>query len=304
MEQDPIPPYEPVQREGEAAFATSALQMSLVEPANAGPAQLSTPNSVAMSMPSSKAVSATSSNPDAAVPRTRRSTITARCSRNYRGPYTQPASSSSRSHLPPPQRSPSPLRHYSPLPSRRHSPVRNVSPRCYSPPTRHYSQRSPSPVCRSICHQSPSPPNATLGTIRGRNMPNVPSVRIIQMQELHRIVQDTDTGISAIVPVMQVSSSQMGLDLLALMRPVIPEGRSQNSCLIEGAHNSGSAHYRSRPRSHSLPRKHRSRQRSPSPIPLRHPSLARRCSLSPPRHRPFVPRRPSPPARRSNYGLS
>ena len=39
MEQDPVPPYEPVQREGEAAFATSALQMSLVEPVNAGPAQ-------------------------------------------------------------------------------------------------------------------------------------------------------------------------------------------------------------------------------------------------------------------------
>jgi len=128
MEQDPVPPYEPVQREGEAAFATSALQMSLVEPANAGPAQLSTPNSAATSMPSSEAVSATSSNSNAAVPQTRRSTVAARRSRNYRGPYMQPASSSSRSRLPPPRRSPSPLRHYSPPPSRQHSPVRNVSP--------------------------------------------------------------------------------------------------------------------------------------------------------------------------------
>ena len=68
-------------------------------------------------------------------------------------------------------------------------------------------------------------------------MLNVPSVRIIQMQELHHIVQDTDMGISAIVPVMQVSSSQMGLDLSALMRPAIPEGRSQISHSIEGAHD-------------------------------------------------------------------
>ena len=75
MEEDPVPPYEPVQHEGEAAFTTSALQMSLVEPTNTGPAQLSTPNSAATSMPSSEAVSATSSNPDAAVPRTRRSTV-------------------------------------------------------------------------------------------------------------------------------------------------------------------------------------------------------------------------------------
>ena len=220
--------------------------------------------------------------------------------------------SSSRSHLPPPRRSPSPLRHYSPPPSSRHSPVHNVSPRRYSPPTRHYSQRSPSPVRRSIRRRSPSPPNATLGTIRGRNMPNVPSVRIIQMQELHRIVQDTDMGISAIVPVMQVSSSQMGLDLSALMQPAIPEGRSQISRSIEGAHDSGSMHYRSRPHSRSPPRERRSRQRSPSPIPLCRPSLVRRRSLSPvrrrspspPRHRPFVPRRPSPLARRSNYGPS
>ena len=71
MEQDPV------QHEGEAAFATSALQMSLVEPANAGPAQLSTPNSAATSMPSSEAVSATSSNSNAAVPQTRRSTVAA-----------------------------------------------------------------------------------------------------------------------------------------------------------------------------------------------------------------------------------
>ena len=68
MEQDPIPPYEPVQHEGEATFAMSALQMSLVEPANDGPAQLSTPNSVATSMPSSEAVSAMSSNPNTAIP--------------------------------------------------------------------------------------------------------------------------------------------------------------------------------------------------------------------------------------------
>ena len=152
MEQDPVPPYEPVQHEGEAAFATSALQMSLVEPANVGPAQLSTPNSAATSMPSSEAVSAMSLNSNTAVPQTRRSTIAARCSRNYRGPYTQPASSSSRSHLPPPRRSPSPLCHYSPPPSCHHSPVCNVSPRCYSPPTRHYSRRSPSLVCRSTRH--------------------------------------------------------------------------------------------------------------------------------------------------------
>ncbi len=254
--EDPVPPYEPVQCEGEATFTTSALQMSLAEPANIRQAQLSTPTSTTTSMTSSKAISAASSNPDVSAPRTRRSTVAARRSRNYQGPYTQPASSASRSRRPPPQRSPSPTRCYSPLPSHRRSPIRNVSPRHYSPPSRHYSQHSPLLDCRPMRHRSPSPPNTTLSTIRGRNMPNVPGVRIIQTQELHRIVQDTDTGISALVPIMQVSSSQMGLDLSALMWPAIPEGRSQVSRRIEGSRKSSNTYRYPRPRSRSRSREH------------------------------------------------
>lgn len=141
MEQDPVLPYKPRQSESEATFATSALQILLSE-ANAGLVQSLTPVSTAVSMPSSEAASAMSSNPDASVPRTRKSTVTARCSRNYQGPYTQPTSSSSCPHCLPMWRLPSPDRHYSPPPSRHHSPPHNYSPRCHLPPNRQVSRHS------------------------------------------------------------------------------------------------------------------------------------------------------------------
>lgn len=107
MEEDPVPPYKPVQAANEGTFVTSALQTSLVEPADVGQAQSLTPASATVSIPSSEAISASTSNPDATAPRARRSTIAAQRSRNYRGPYTQPISSSSRAR--PPHRAPSPV---------------------------------------------------------------------------------------------------------------------------------------------------------------------------------------------------
>ncbi len=305
MEVDPVPPYEAVQPAGENTFTTSTLQTSLEESANVGQTQSLTPASATVSIPSSEAVSATSSNPGNTAPRVRRSTAAAQRSRNYHGPYTQPTSSSSRSRPLPPRRSPSPVRRYSPSPPRRSSPPRYISSRRYSPPSRS-SRRSPSPNCRPTRRRSPTPPSAALDTFRGRNMPNVPEVRIIQTQELHRIVQDTDTGISALVPVMQVSSSQMGLDLSALMRPANPEIRSGRQGTtrnmprsIEESRDPPNEYYHPRPR--SPPYRRSSRRRSPSPIPPRRMSPPRRRSPSPLQPR-FSSRRSSPPPRRSNYG--
>jgi hypothetical protein len=276
MEEDPVPPYEPAQPGNENTFAFPTLQTSLEESANRGQAQSLTPASATVSIPSSEAVSATSSNLDAPA-RAGRSTVAARRSRNYHGPYTQPISSS-RPRRPPPRRTPSPVRRYSP-PPRRSSLPSHLSSRHYSPPNRSYARRSPSPDHRPIRRRSPTPPDNALNTLRGRNRPVVPEVRIIQTQELHRIVQDTDTGISALVPVMQVSSSQMGLDLSALMRPTIPEGRQErlgaaryNSRSIEGSRESANTYYHPRPR--SPPRERSSRRRSPSPMPLRRSSPA------------------------------
>ena len=305
MEQDPVPPYEPVQTTNENTFTTSMLQTSLVESANVGQTQSLTPASATVSIPSSEAVSATSSNPDITAPRARRSTVAAQRSRNYHGPYTQPISSSSRARPFPPRRAPSPVRRYSPSPPRRYSPPRHTSSRRYSPPGRSYSRRSPSPNRMPTRRHSPSPPNAALNTLRGRNMPNVPGVRIIQTQELHRIVQDTDTGISALVPIMQVSSSQMGLDLSALMQPANPEGRPGRQGIarntprsIEGFRDSPNEYYHPRPRS---PPRRSSRRQSPSPNPPRRFSPPRRRSPSPPQPH-LLSRCSSPPPRRSNHG--
>ena len=120
-------------------------------------------------------------------------------SQNYHRLYVQPAPPSSTHRHPFPQRSP-------------------------SPPNHHRYCQSPLPNYQQIHQQSPSPPAATTSVYRRRNLPRAPGVRIIEAQEQHRIVQDMDTGISVLVPVMQVSSLQMGLDLLTLMRPVNPEG--------------------------------------------------------------------------------
>ena len=233
--------------ENKSSFTTSTLQSSLAEPANSSQTLTSTPISVTTSMPSSEAVSATSSNPDASVPCARKSTVAARQSRNYQGPYTQTASVSSyRPCSTPSHQSPSPPRHYSP-PPRHHSSTHRVASRHYSPPDCPYTRRSPSPNYQCC---SPSPPPSTLSSVRRRSIPNIPGVRIIQTQELHRIVQDMDTGISALVPVMQVSSSQMGLDLSALMRPSIPEGHVERlsapgraPCPIEGSCDTGNSRY-------------------------------------------------------------
>jgi hypothetical protein len=125
----------------------------------------------------------------------------------------------------------------------------------------------------------------------------VPEVRIIQTQQVQRIVQDTDTGMSALVPIMQVSSSQMGLDLSALTRPANPESRRERlgaahySRSIEGSREYANTYYR--PRSRSPPRESSSRRRSPPPVSSRRVSPPHR--RSPP---PIVPHRRSPPPRR------
>ena len=224
MEEDPVPPYEPAQSGNKNTFAFPALQTSLEESMNMEQAQLLTPASATMSIPSSKAISATSSNLDAPA-HGGRSTVTTRRSQNYHGLYTQPVSSS-RPRRPLPCRTPSPARCYSP-PSCRSSPPRHLSSQHCSPPNRYYMHRSPSLDHRPIRCCSLTLPNNALDTLQGRNRPVMPEVRIIQTQELHRIVQDMDTGISALVLVMQVSSSQMGLDLSALMRPTIPESHQE-----------------------------------------------------------------------------
>jgi hypothetical protein len=261
--EDPVPPYAPAEPETGNIFTTSSLQVSLEDSAGDSGVQPQalTPASVTASIPSSEAVSAASSAPEPAATRRRKSTVAARRSRNYLGPRTQPGSSSSSSHSRPPfsRRSPSP---------RHHSPSRYASSRRYSPPSRQSYRRSPSPGRSQVRRRSPSPP---FGSYPGRSLPGAPGVRIIQTREQHRIIQDTDTGISALVPVMQVSSVQMGLNLSALMQPVNPEnprgrispGNHSPPRSIEGSRGSSRSYYP--PRSRSPRREFRSRQRSPSP---------------------------------------
>ena len=299
MEEDPAPPYVQTESAAGAVFATSALQGSLEEPPSTTQPLLLTPTSTVESIPSSEAVSAASSStPDVTLPRPRKSTVAARRSRNYRGPYVQPASSSSSSRSRPPfaRRSPSP---------RRYSPPRHATSRAYSPARRQSYRRSPSPGYGQIRRRSPSP--------RGRGLPIVPGVRIIQTREQHRIVQDTDTGISALVPVMQVSSSQMGLDLSALIHPSIPEGPRgrigpqgyTHPRPVEGSHESGGSRYP--PRSRSPRRNYYSHPCSPSPRRSDHDSghysLCSGSQRSPPR-RMDPPRHRSPrpgPTRRRDH---
>src|SRR6266852_3382602 len=90
VEEDPIPPYEPMQLDTEGTFATSLLQLSLMEPASNLQTLSSTPASATASMPSSEALSATSSNPDISAPHPRRSMVAAQQVRDYHRPYTQP----------------------------------------------------------------------------------------------------------------------------------------------------------------------------------------------------------------------
>src|ERR1700733_8172861 len=123
MEEDPVPPYVPAEPETGGAFATSTLQVSLEDPVSSSPTQALTPSSAVESIPSSEAVSAASSSTPE-ITRARRSTVAVPRSRNYRGPYVQPASSSSSSRSrAPTRRSPSP---------RRYSPPRRSSARPYS----------------------------------------------------------------------------------------------------------------------------------------------------------------------------
>ena len=73
-------------------------------------------------------------------------------------------------------------------------------------------------------------------------MLNVPEVQIIQTQELHCLVQDMDTVILVLIPIMQVSSSQLGLELSTFRQPLDPEGWSHVLCPVEGSHKSGGAY--------------------------------------------------------------
>lgn len=185
-------------------------------------------------------------------------------------------SSSSCSRRPPQPRSPSLTHHHLPPSSRCHSPLplRNLSPRWYSPPS--------GPCSRHL----PSLPNMALCTIQGRNMPNVPGVRIIHTLEPCCIIQDMDTGISVLIPVMQVSSSQTGLKLLALMQLSDSEGWSCVPHSIEGSHESSCAYYHPHPPSpphECLPQQQSPpliHHHSPLPLPHHHPSTSR-CSSPP-----------------------
>ena len=297
MEEDPAPPYVSTEPRAGESFSTTALQSSLEEPASGAQPQLRTPSSVVESIPSSEAVSAASSAPDVTAPRTRKSTAAAQRARNYRGPYTQPASSSSSS------RSRPPLSRRSPSPPRRYSPPRRGSSRQYSPPRRPPYRRSPSPSRGQMRRRSPSPPAAAMRAHQGRNLPGAPGVRIIQTREQHRIIQDTDTGISALVPVMQISSAQMGLNLASLMQPVNPEEQRGRIGLQDHAPRSiddsrepsGSRHL---PRSRSPRRDYYSRPPPPSPSPRRSDyGSSQYSSRSGSRRSP--PRRYNPPRRRS-----
>ena len=87
-EEDPVPPYEPMQLDTEGTFTTSSLQVSLTEPASNPQTLSSTPVFATASMPSSEAPSATSSNPDVSTSHPRKSTVAARRARDYCGPYT------------------------------------------------------------------------------------------------------------------------------------------------------------------------------------------------------------------------
>ena len=81
-EEDPVPPYEPMQLDTGNNFATSSLQLLLTEPANnlqtlpSTPAS-STPASVTASITSSKAMLAALSNPSIPAPCSRKSTVAA-----------------------------------------------------------------------------------------------------------------------------------------------------------------------------------------------------------------------------------
>lgn len=264
MEEDPAPPYAQAGTESGTAFATSTLQVSIDEPSSSLQPQTLTPTSAVESIPSSEAASAASSSaPDVTAPRPRNSTVGARRSRNYRGPYVQPASasSSSLSRPFPSRRSPSP---------RRYPPSRRSPERPYSSAGRQSYRRSPSPGYGQVRRRSPSPPAMYTGPYRGRSLPNTTGVRIIQTREQPRLVQDTDTGVSAIVQVMQVSSSQMGVDLPALMQSAIPEGprgrigpQGYAPRPMEGPRDPSGARYS--PRSRSPRRDYYPRPRSPSP---------------------------------------
>jgi hypothetical protein len=85
MEEDPALPQEQNPPDAGNTFTTTSLQVSLEEAPGSIQPQALTPTSAVESIPSSEAVSASSSAPDIASLRPQKSSVAARCSRNYQG---------------------------------------------------------------------------------------------------------------------------------------------------------------------------------------------------------------------------
>jgi len=264
---EPAPPYLPAEVEVRSTGQSPRLPAPSEEPvgySGAVPPTITIPL-ITESQPSS-------STPDVSTWRPRKSTVAAQRSQNYMGPYTQPIPAAAITPLQSSRRPPS--RHG-------YAPTLHNSPRLTPTSLHQPRRRSPSPNYRRIRRRSPSPPIAASSIYRGRRSPETANVRIIQTHEQQRIVQDTDTGISAIVPIMQVSSIQMGLDLSALMQPAYsnpsrgPTGfQTHLPRSREDMRESSRSRHQQRTRSphHNYTRR---RSASPSPSPSHSPPLRR-----------------------------
>src|SRR6266849_588932 len=264
---EPAPPYLPAEVEVRSTGQSPRLPAPSEEPvgySGAAPPTITIPL-ITESQPSS-------STPDVSTWRPRKSTVAAQRSRHYTGPYTQPIPAAAITPLQSSRRPPS--RHG-------YAPTLHNSPRLTPTSLHQPRRRSPSPNYRRIRRRSPSPRIAASSIYRGRRSPETANVRIIQTHEQQRIVQDTDTGISAIVPIMQVSSIQMGLDLSALMQPAYsnpsrgPTGfQTHLPRSREDMRESSRSRHQQRTRSphHNYTRR---RSASPSPSPSHSPPLRR-----------------------------
>ncbi len=158
-QQEPAPPYVSADSETGTALSNTLLLASTEQSTSSSggmpPPVTSLPDAVFGS--ASEVTPSSAPVPEVSVPHPRKSTIAAQRSRNYVGPYTQPAPAASLAFHHPSRR---------PLSTRRYTPTFN-SPQPPSPPRRetlrHYSPfrnpsryRSPSPDYRRIPRRSPS----------------------------------------------------------------------------------------------------------------------------------------------------
>ena len=133
---------------------------------------------------------------------------------------------------------------------------------------------SSSPNYQRASQWLPTPPTVALSTYHGGSLPESARVTIIQTLEQQQIVQDMETRISAIVQVMQVSSSQTGLDLATLMQPIYPEPSRRSSGLHFHPPRSLESHTRTCQQS-ALP--DYSSSHNPHPLPPHQYGPAPRC---------------------------